>query len=62
MIITFPITATLDHESRGEFWKYCGQTFQMCINRGMPRDEARQFAIEFTNEKIKGFIEWEKKQ
>jgi hypothetical protein len=54
-MITFPISATFDHASRGEFYKYCGETFQMCVAAGMSRDEARQFAIEFTNEKIKGY-------
>jgi hypothetical protein len=52
-MITLP--ATLNAESRGEFFRYCGQTFVMCIKAGMPPGEARQFAIEFTNEKIKGY-------
>jgi hypothetical protein len=51
------LPATLNAESRGEFFRYCGQTFVMCIKAGMPREEARQFAIEFTNEKIKGWSE-----
>jgi hypothetical protein len=54
-MITFPITATLDAESRGEFWRYCGETFQMCVEAGCTPEEARQFAIEFTNEKIKSY-------
>jgi hypothetical protein len=54
-MITFPISATLDTESRGEFLRYAGETFQMCIKAGCTAQEARQFAIEFTNEKIKGY-------
>jgi hypothetical protein len=54
-MISFPISATLDRETRGEFYRYCGETFQMCVKAGVPAKEARQFAIEYTNEKIKGF-------
>jgi hypothetical protein len=56
-MITFPISATLDRESRGEFWKYCGETFMVGLKAGMAPEEARRFAIDFTNEKIKGFVE-----
>jgi hypothetical protein len=52
-MITLP--ATLNAESRGEFFRYCGQTFVMCIKAGMPPEEARRFAIEFTNEKVQGY-------
>jgi hypothetical protein len=46
------LPATLDRASRGEFFRYCGETFAMCIKAGVPPDKARQFAIEYTNEKI----------
>jgi hypothetical protein len=54
-MITFPVPATFDRESRGEFFRYAGETFVMAVKAGMSAKEARQFAIEYTNEKIKGF-------
>jgi hypothetical protein len=46
---------TFDRETRAEFFRYCGETFLMCIKAGVPPDEARQFAIEYTNEQIRGY-------
>jgi hypothetical protein len=52
-MIIFP--GTFDRDTRGEFLRYAGETFQMCIKAGCTPQEARQFAIEYTVEKIKGF-------
>jgi hypothetical protein len=49
------LPASLDMYSRGEFWRYLGQTFQLCIEVGMTPDNARQFAIQYINEKARDY-------
>ena len=49
------LPATFDRETRGEFFRYAGETFMIGVKAGMSPDEARQFAIEITNEKIRGY-------
>jgi hypothetical protein len=51
------LPATLDRESRGEFWRYLGRTFQMHVEAGVPRDEARRFAVQDTDEMAAKYIE-----
>jgi hypothetical protein len=48
---------TLDRESRGEFFRYCGETFMLHRKAGVPAKEARQFAIRDTNELAAKYIE-----
>jgi hypothetical protein len=43
---------TLDHLSRGEFWRYLGETFQMYIRAGVQTDKARECAIRDTRELV----------
>ena len=52
-MIIFP--ATLSPESRGEFWRYLGETFQMYLKARVPAAKARQFAIADTNKLIEGY-------
>ncbi len=56
------LPACLDRESRGEFWGYAGQTFQMYLKAGVPPDKARRYALQDTNEQITGFIELERQR
>jgi hypothetical protein len=56
-MITFPLSATFDRESRGEFYRYCGETFQMYVAAGVPPKDARRYAIQDTAELAAKYIE-----
>jgi hypothetical protein len=51
------LPATLDRESRGEFFRYCGETFMLHIKAGVPAKEARRYAIHDTNNLAAKYIE-----
>ena len=48
---------TLDRDSRGEFFRYAGETFILHIKAGVPAKEARRYAIQDTNEMAAKYIE-----
>jgi hypothetical protein len=49
-MITFPLPATFDPDSRAEFWRYADETRDLYITAGVPPDEARRYAIQDTSE------------
>lgn len=46
------LPACFDRESRGEFWRFAGQTFQFYRKRGVSPDDARRLAVHETNLQI----------
>jgi hypothetical protein len=55
------IPACFDRESRGEFWRYAGKTFQFYRGMGASADEARCWAIRETNKHINACIKYTKR-
>lgn len=56
-MITFPLPATFDHESRVEFWRYAEETCGMYVAAGVPPKDAKRYAVEDTAELAAKYIE-----
>jgi hypothetical protein len=46
------LPACFDRKSRGEFWRFAGQTFQFYRKIGASPDEARHMAVQETNKHV----------
>jgi hypothetical protein len=57
--MTFP--PTFDHATRGEYYRYLGQTYLLHLAAGIPNDKARAFAVADTQQKINGFESWQER-
>jgi hypothetical protein len=56
------LPACFDRESRGEFWRFAGQTFMFYRKMGASPDEARRLAVQETNKHIGACIKYTEKE